>query len=136
MSVVIMGAVVIGLVAYYQDVNTIYAPANTTNLESFQRFNRSWSNYTASMDDILNRTAQISSKKFSDLTLWSDMGLAFVDVAGVIAKTPGLILSMGSLMYDLSPIEIPAWVRVTIMTMIVIVVAMFVASLVLRREEM
>jgi hypothetical protein len=129
-AMLVFSGVILGLVAYYGDIITVYAPENSTSTEEFQKFNQTFYDYTDMMSNIENKTVSFN---ILHPETWGDGGLAFLSVAGIIYKTPGLLTATIQNLLASTKISFPPWLLPVIIGGITIFVVMKVASIFLRR---
>jgi len=130
MAMLVLSGVMLGAIAYYGDIITVYSPANSTSTEQFQKFNSSFYNYSTMITNLENKTASFS---ISNPESWGDGGLAFLSVAGIILQTPQLFINTIKLMTESVAIAWPNWLLPLIISAITIFVVMKIASIFIRR---
>lgn len=133
-SILIVSGVMLGISAFYGDMLSTYNPSNATSTAEFEKFNESFSQINTELDSLEKKTARIADKGFTDLTLYTDAVMAFVDVGGILVKLPKMALIFTSQMLNFLPYT-PPWFILVVGTTLTLIFLMKVVSIFTKTEE-
>jgi len=134
-SFVLMAGVLIGMASFLGDVNTAYQLENTTDLNTLEEFNTTFQKVRNATADLEQRTQNFNRKGLLNPSVYYDAIMAFVDIGVILFQMPNMMTSNVNLIEKVLPIFVPAWLILAVLTIIAFIVAMRVASVYTKTDE-
>ena len=136
-ALLVGSGIILGMSSFYTEIATQYPSGvgNYTNSSSFDVFNSSFTEINQRTEDLQNHTIGVATKSILDWTLYQDLAFAFLDVGGILSQIPNVMVEFIYQMVQILGIGVPTWLISLALTILAFLVAMKVASIFLKRED-
>jgi len=132
----LFSAAVLGLSSLYTETVSVYSPSgNSTSQDTFDKFNQSFATINSQLDDVQQKSTDVSNKPASLYNQVQQSILVFIDLAGVLVTMSTIPNIFITETFAILPFEIPAWFSTTVMTIIALIFVYKVAAIVLRQTD-
>lgn len=133
-SIIVFSGVMLGISVYLGGVQLAYNPGGTANSTTFEAFNQSFAKINQTMSSFEDKITGLAESK-GPLDAFMDIGLATIDVLGIMTQLPNLVIVYISQILGFMPGIVPSWFVVMVTVTIVTIFVLKLVSVVSKTEE-